>query len=279
MKPFLGVDRTNDKKNEEMNGIELAVAKTPAATVDALNNAGNAILETQKKANLPWYLRVLRWILLFAGFLCIRLGLEGVGDIATFAVIGGGSFIGSWLITRYGGKRAEKIMSTDEATVNSRNLDELAASIYRDFGVPEAAPEIDILSFAYKMKNGEMKIVSGATSLTPYLNYNYRMFIKDENLVVADRECKFELPLSMIRSLTQEKCRVTIPIWTKDEECNSEKYKEYKLTEDNNGLVSMKYRLKLEFYANGEEWAMFLPYYEKATIEMLTRMTAVEVEK
>ena len=39
----------------------------------------------------------------------------------------------------------------------------------------------------------------------------------------------------------------------------------------------MKYRLKLEFYANGAEWVMYLPYYEKANIEMLTRMTAVEV--
>ncbi len=274
MKPFLCTDVTNDKKNERLNGAELAVATTPQATVDALNNVGEELLDTQKKAQMPWYWRTLRWILLLVGFVCLRLALEGV-DIASCVVVAVVAFVAAWLISRYGNKRAEKMLESEEVNMTSRNMDELVASIYRDFGVPEGAPEVEILSFSYKMKDGEMKVTSRATAMTPYINYNHRMFINDNNLVVADRESKYEIPLSMIRALKIEKTRVSVPMWYKDEDIDSEKYKEYKLTE-NDGLVYMKYRLKLEFYANGEEWVMFLPYYEKATVEMLTRMTAIE---
>ena len=286
MKPFLCTDVTNDKKNERLNGAELAVATTPQATVDALNNTGEEILDAQKKAQLPWYLRTLRLILLVIGLGVLRGFIEvafdnkvGFVDLLLsepwLALLPIACFVGAWLLSRYGNKRAQKMLESDEVNMTSKNMDELVASIYRDFGVPEGAPEVEILSFSYKMKDGEMKVTSRGTAMTPYINYNHRMFINDNNLVVADRESKYEIPLSMIRALKLEKTRVSVPMWYKDEEVNSEKYKEYKLNE-NEGLVSMKYRLKLEFYSNGEEWVMFLPYYEKATVEMLTRMTAVE---
>ena len=274
MKPFLCTDVTNDKKNERLNGSELAVATTPQATVDALNNVGEELLDTQKKAQMPWYLRTLRYILLLVGIVCLRIALEDGGDIASCVVVAVVAFGAAWLLSRYGNKRAEKMLESEEVNMTSKNMDDIVAGIYRDFGVPDGAPDVEILSFSYKLKNGEVKIASRGTA--PYINYNHRMFINDNKLVIADRESKYEIDLSMIRALKLEKTRVTVPMWYKDEEIRSEKYKEYKLTE-NEGLVYMKYRIALEFYANGAEWVMYLPYYEKANIEMLTRMTAVEV--
>lgn len=60
MKPFLGIDLTNDKNNEECNGAEFLVMKTSQELSDALERSEDEALDIYDKAKLPLPFRIIR---------------------------------------------------------------------------------------------------------------------------------------------------------------------------------------------------------------------------
>ena len=61
MKPFLGIDLTEDKKNETPNGTHFIVAQPSAVMKQALEAAAGKAEATSQKAKLPLVLRILQW--------------------------------------------------------------------------------------------------------------------------------------------------------------------------------------------------------------------------
>ncbi len=54
MKPFLGIDLTNDKNNEEFNGKEFIIQETSAAMSEALKNSTEDAEEVIEKSDLRY---------------------------------------------------------------------------------------------------------------------------------------------------------------------------------------------------------------------------------
>ena len=81
MKPFLGIDLTNDKKNDQLNGDEFLVAHPSSTLAQSFEHASKALEETIEKSKLSRPLRNLRWccgaIGIIFGFRILEKFLDG----------------------------------------------------------------------------------------------------------------------------------------------------------------------------------------------------------
>ena len=84
MKPFLGIDLTTNKKNEQMNGEEFVVAKPDLSLTQSLESFYENVEETIEKSKLPLPIRIGHWlcgmvgVLVAIGILKALVGEDGV---------------------------------------------------------------------------------------------------------------------------------------------------------------------------------------------------------
>lgn len=62
MKPFLGVNVTNDPQNETLNGEEFIVAKAPAALSQELDKNTDEVIALILKPALPLPAEIAQWV-------------------------------------------------------------------------------------------------------------------------------------------------------------------------------------------------------------------------
>ena len=62
MKPFLGIDLTTNKKNEQINGEEFVVARPDLSLTQSLESSSENVEETIEKSKLPLPIRIGHWI-------------------------------------------------------------------------------------------------------------------------------------------------------------------------------------------------------------------------
>ena len=71
MKPFLGIDLTTDRKNEQINGSEFLVQTPSAALARSLEDSTGQAEKTIEKSKLPLPFRILQYLCGFAALLII----------------------------------------------------------------------------------------------------------------------------------------------------------------------------------------------------------------
>lgn len=287
MKPFLGIDLTQDKSNEQYNGQEFIVARATKALADALEKTSEEAIEMiTEKSQLPRVFRILQWVcgivgaLILTGFIKAILGEESISleqayKNAAWVVWLGGICIIIWLILLILAHKKEKtVLESDENKNIDSNLEDISANIFSELRVPLASNEIDIISLTYKMKNGEIKPCTSSFELSPYVNFAYKIFKDNENLYLANLEEKYSIPLSSLKTIYSVKKSITLPMWYKDEAHNKGAYKRYKIKEDEYGNITFKPYHILEFEHNGEMWGIYFPCYELPVLEELTGLKA-----
>lgn len=286
MKPFLGIDITQDKNNEQFNGEEFLVAKTSQAQSQALEQASMNSVELLNKATTPMWYTILMIV-------CVMLGSSGILGMVSFASeeddIGfldvyaklpwlfwlSLAFIAVFAVMSIFAKRkVNDVLESNESEHVSSQLDTIAKNIYAELGVPANAPEVDILSFSYKLKNGEPVVKETDFSITPYDNLVNRVFVEDNILFIADREGKYAFSLSELRAIRTVKKTIIVPMWYKDTPHNKGEYKAYKINLDDDANVSFKPYHILELEHNGEIWGIYFPCYELPIFEKLTGLKA-----
>ena len=78
MKPFLGIDLTADKKNEQINGSEFLVQKTSAPLADSLETSTEKAEATIERSKLPLPIRIIGGICGIAALL-VAAGIVKAG--------------------------------------------------------------------------------------------------------------------------------------------------------------------------------------------------------
>lgn len=250
MKPFLGIDLTTDKKNEQLNGSEFIVAKPSEEMTRALEKSLDGADEVYEKATLPIAVRIVKWICgAVGGFVgvCFIRALENISikeayQNATEFVWVGGACIIVWLVL--------EILSRKKAK------------------------DVDILSFFYKVKEGEIKVHEKGLQIAQYYNFNYKIFADSENFYMANLEEKYAFPLSSLRAIHTVKKRIILYSWNKEEKHNKGVYKQYKLDIGEGGEIHCKNFHILEFEHNGELWGVYFPAYELPAFEEITGLKA-----
>lgn len=283
MKPFLGIDLTEDKKNEELNGSCFIVAKPSAAMEQALRASEEKANETVDRAKLPPVLRVGQWI---CGAVAAMVGiglLRGLTDVTVEEAYGnapalfwvGGISLVLWLILRFiSSRKQKKVMDNEESQQTISDVESVMEGIYREFGVPANAYETDVLSFLYTVKDGQMKIRERGMQLAPYFNPVFKMYTDEENLYLVNLEAKYAFPKRSLRGLRTENKHIHICGWNKEHRPDNKRYKPYKLTVDQFGCVHAKALHILEAEFGGEVWEIRFPSYELPAVEAVTGLKA-----
>lgn len=286
MKPFLGIDLTQNKKNEELNGSVFLAAKPSEALTQTFESSSEKAEETIERSKLHPAIRAGQWIcgavgaLVAVSLLNALVGEDAVslGEAyhnASWLFWLAGICLLVWLILKFLSAQKEKtILSSDESTHVLSSLDGVCEAIYTELSVPADAKEVDILSFFYKVKDGNIKVCEKGLQIAPYLNLQFKAFADSENLYLANLESKYAFPLSSIQGIRTVKKHIQIISWNKEEAPNKGRYKEYKLTTDDFNRVHCKWYCILEFIHNAETWGIYFPCYELPVFEAITRKRA-----
>ncbi|MDO5151100.1 MAG: hypothetical protein Q4D76_17165 [Oscillospiraceae bacterium] len=279
MKPFLGIDLTMNKENEQINGQEFLIQIPSSDLSDLLENSKDKAEKKIEKAQLPFGFRVIKFICgIFALITIIGIlradvsfaegyqnapGLYWASGICLFV------WMVLWIFARC---KASTILETDESAQIFSHLEKVSDDIYRDLEVPVEAKEVDLLMFYYKEKNGDIKVCEKGMQIAQYLNPEFKVFTDNEYLYFANLEGKYAFPLSSIVNIHTVKKHIRIAGWNKDEEYNKGIYKQYKLTRDNYDCIHCKAYHILEIEHSGDVWGVFIPCYEWHVFEEIHEM-------
>ena len=276
MKPFLGIDLTTNRKNDLFNGAEF-LAQTPSvALANMLEDSSEKAEKTIETAKLPFLFSIIQFVCGFAA-LMITAGIlkadvslaEGYHTAPWLYWIAGICaivWLVLWLLSK---QKAKTVLEAEESEQTFSHLEGTADAIYKELSVPDDAKDVDILSFFYKIKNGEMKPVEKA--FATHINPEFKIFTDEENLYLANLEGKYAFPLSSIVKIHTVNKHIRFVGWNKEEKFNKGIYKQYKLTEDNYGSIHCKQYHILEINHQGESYGIYFPCYELATLKEYTK--------
>lgn len=284
MKPFLCIDISEDKSSENVNGAEFIAARPSELMRSSLEGAAAAAAETQEHAKLPTVLRVVQWICGTAGALVV-LGIVRAlkGDVslpeaysnAPALFWAGGACLIIWAILRLAASRKSKtVMESDEGSYSMAKLESVANTVLGELGVPGDAAEVDVLTFKYKVKNGEIKPRAGAMDFTAYENSAYKLFSDLESLYLADVSGKFEIARSELRRISTVRKSISVPEWNKETPPTKGEYKPLKMSVDKYDCVHFKPYHILEFEHGGETWGIYFACYDLPAFEAATGLKA-----
>ena len=282
MKPFLGIDITTNKKNEQINGEEFVVAKPALSLMRSFESYSENVVETIKKSKLPLPIRIGHWICGAVGAVVAVGILKALGKENSVTLSEayrnapwlfwlGGACLVAWALLKLVSVRKENsVLGTQESSQVLNNLDKTCKAILLDLKVPSDSKEIDILSFFYKVKGDDIKICEKSLQIAPYINSVFHIFTDSDNLYLADLEGKYAIPLSMVKAIRTVKKNIRITEWNKDEKFDKGIYKQYKLREDNYGCIICKRYHILEFEYDNTLWGIYFPCYELPVMEEIT---------
>jgi len=281
LKPFLCIDLTTDKKNEQVNGSEFLVQKASMVLSNALETASNNADTTLENSKIPKAFRIIQYI---SGIITMLIGLgilraeasitEGYQNAPYLYWTAGVCFL-VWLVLWLWGKlKAKTVLETDESTQTFSHLDGISDAVFAELGVPQNAGNVDILQFFYKTKDGNIKVCEKAMQIAQYFNPQFKVFADAKNLYLANLEGKYAFPRSSIVKMHTVKKHIRITGWNKRKALNEGIYKQYKLTADQYGCIHCKYYHILEINHNGESWGIYIPCYEGHLFENLAKSKA-----
>ena len=274
MKPFLGIDLTGNKENEQVNGSEFLIQMPSAALTNALEASSEKADATLEESKIPKVFRIIQSVcgiaglLMVTGFLKADVSFAEGYQNAPWVVWTAGICLPVWLVLWIWGKlKAKNVLESDESAHTISRLEGTATAIYQELGVPNEAKDIDVLLFFYKMKNGEIKVHEKGMQITQYFNPEFKIFTDAENLYLANLEGKYAFPLSSVVKIHSVKKHIRIAGWNKEEKFDKGEYKQYKLTSDSYGCIHCKAYHILEINLRGESWGIYFPSYELPTVE------------
>ena len=285
MKPFLGIDLTDNKKNAQTNGSAFLAATPSAAMTQSFDRATENAEEALERAKLPLALRIIQITCGFVGGLFAIGLLRGMGEVtvieayhnAPWIFWAAGICLSIWGILKFLSKTKENsVLNTEERTRTLSNLDGVSKAVYAELGVPDSAKTTDILFFYYKNKGGQIKVQEKDVQLAPYFNIEFKVFKDDENLYIANVEGKYTFPLSSLKKIRTVKKHIRMTGWNKKVQPTKGSYKQYKLTVDNYGCVHSKFYHILEVDHLGETLGVYFPCYELPVFSGLTGLTPQE---
>lgn len=273
MKPFLGIDLTENKHNEEPNGAEFLVQSPSDALRQALETSSDQAANTLGRSKLPLPLRILQYI---CGLLALLIGgailnaevslAEGYRNAAWLYWTCGGCaviWLTLWLLSR---KKARSVLETDESAQTFSHLEGVVNAVFQELGVPDSARTVDILFFFYKRRNGEIKLVEKAIA-AQYFNPEFKLYGDSHRIYLASLDGTYAFPRASIRQLRTVKKHIRIAAWNKDQAHNKGIYKPYKLTTDSYGCIHCRQYHILEVEHRGETFGIYIPCYELPAFE------------
>lgn len=164
---------------------------------------------------------------------------------------------------------SKKLAASPEMMALNKSAQELTSSLMMELNVPVSSMKMDIIFPIVKDKKG--KEVVSAFTLTPYINYEMQVFVENDMLCFADLHGVYALPLSGFVDITCIKKSIALPNWNKEIFPKDERYKIYKIRDNDMGMYTIKPYYQVNLKIQGEDYQITLPNYElKNFLSILT---------
>ncbi len=272
MKPFLGIDLTTDKKNNQVNGDEFLIQTPSLALSKSLKTSTERAEETIENSKLRLPFRIVQLLFgmgaLFIVYAILKSDVS-IGEAysyAPWAFWTAGFFALVWVVLYIWSKyKSKSILQTDESLHTLSRLYKVTNAVFKELDVPDDAQNVDVFLFYYKIKNGNMKVLP--KNLATHFNREFKIFADDKNIYLATTDGKYAFPLSSIVKIHTVDKNIRISGWNKKQDINSDVYKKYKLSYGENGCFNCKRYHILEINRNGETFGIYFPCYEFPVFE------------
>ncbi len=280
--PLFCVDVTEDDDNEQVSGREFITREIPTPEMDAYNEEVEAYDAAVEKQELPLVLRIVKYA---CGFFAavVLLGSIKAGGIdkalqnAPILVLVGAVCGVAWALLFIYSKYKHKRVAAEERTDERREeLKAESTRIYEELSVPKDAAAVDVLMFRFEEKDGAYLRHKTAIEWFTYFNFEMKVYTEGEDVHFADLGTRHTFHRADFRAIRTVYKRVSISGWNKEDAPRSDKYKPYKLTVNNIGMVFFKSYHILELEREGRLYGIYFPCYELPVFEKLTGLTAEE---
>ena len=168
--------------------------------------------------------------------------------------------------------REEKKRLYDEQFYDDKTKKRIALmraldSAYSDMGVPIDADDVDIFSFSYVVKDGEI------IPVTKYVNLPMKIYVKDRNLYLSDLSRAYAFSLDSIRTITKVREKITFPFWHRDMPYNDSLYTPFRIKYRKlRRIYIAKYYYILTLKEGAEEYQIMFAPYDIAAFERLAEV-------
>ena len=277
MKYIFGINVTEHVNNEKLDGEPLVEKEANEEQIGLLTE----LMELEEKINSyapkpdrkkPIGKLCGLWAAVIAACVVITL-INGSAKISDpFAILGiglavilGGVFVKNVLMSK--AAEAPKVPEEDAAQYKTMTA-KADDNAKEQFDIPDDAVNMDVLSFMYTDKDGKFKVYS-KLGISIYLNNPKKVFIRDGKMYFADLTSLFAIPVDTLGEPVLVDKTVNLPWWNKENPYNSAKYAEYKIHPNNIGTLSMKTYYAIPLKANGEDYTLCIPPYEKEVYDKL----------
>ena len=285
MKPFLGIDVTENKDSTVINGEEFLVIRAESA--ETPESRASKKKDPEKYTDpLPVGWRAVR--IISGAFtiaflvLVVRWYMAGTNKIYyTYAQYPwifwlGGAAVAIWLALNIAGGFIESKKATDkalekqeEAMPNEEEIETISLDL------PKDAQDVDLLAFNYVIEDGEIKpVMADDESVSEYFNCSMKLYADEKSIYLASLDEKYAIDLSSLVAIRTVDGEIAIPDWNKDTPPTKGEYKQYGITIDNlNRVIVRSYHI-LELDRDGEKWGIYFPAYELPAFEKITGLSA-----
>ena len=270
----VNIDAEDEGFSPELNSLK--TREVSADTSRRLESNAEDYLGFLKKSFLPVPLLVIKYICLILGVSIISVTLstcaemgEANSRIYIFLAIGIAFLVGFIILYTISKYKEALVMNSDEYKSTVAASDNLEKSSKFELGIPDTAKEIEFFAWTYQLKDGEIKKSSLEAEYTPYDMY---VFEENGSLCIADLHTVYKIaPLDDFKRIEYITRKSTFDFWLKDEDFDSDKYKEFKISADKyESTYYIKNLCSLQFDLNGEEYEIIIPPYDIYAIEELT---------
>ncbi len=270
----INLDAEDEGFSPEFNALKSR--EVGSDTSKRLENNAEKYMGLLKKSYLPMPLLIIKYIFLVLGVCilsvtlttCAEMG-EANKTVYIFLAVGIAFLVGFIILYTISKYKEALVMNSEEYKNALAMSDSLEKSSKFELGIPDNAYEIDFFAWTYETENGEIKKSSLDVEYEPCEMY---VFAENGYLCMADLHTVYKIaPLDSFKKIEYITRKSSFDFWTKDEDFDSPKYKEYKISSDKYETVYyIKNLCSLQFELNGEEFELIIPPYDIYAIEELT---------
>ena len=285
MKPFYGIDRTENKKNTFREGDCFIAASTSRAVSSAMERAAEGAAVQLRRSKLPFPLGGIRTVCGWAAALLLFSIIRALRSVTLLEGYENAPFLfwltgicgAVWLVlTVIGAVIRKNVQATEDFTVAVKRMEDQVDAAFRELGVPQNAKDVDVIAISHRWKNGKLKPVAYGLETSERTTEPFKVFLREDRLCFATPEHRYEFDRAELQVLRSVKKHIYSKGWNKEEDYDEGFYKPYKLTVDNYGRIHMRSYGLLELEHEGIRWAIWLPPYELNYISALTGLKIVE---
>ena len=273
MKNLFTVDVDSNEEYGEYSSFILR--KVDAELSQRQNESFEELDEHQKKASLPFWLSIIKFICMLAFMIILvamvksldEVGLDVFTRIPWLTAVGAIGGITALVLHIVERQKQKTVAESDDFKEDIAEAEKIIAESREALGIPSDAVNTDVFLYPCKTKKGK---INNANSEFEFMNMELKLFLEDGYLCFADADCVIGIPVCDITEIVSVDGRRSFFGWNKEEAFNKGEYKKYKITQNNFGTNFSKNCYALRLVTDGNEYEIIFPPYE---LDTFTRMT------